>query len=114
MQNLIQFGSFGRAIALGLAAATLATSANATVLVARATLSTALPEAREAQVEGIAWRCEGTACVGTVENAGSRRPPAMTACRTLSATVGQVASFERAGVAMTSGNLRHCNETAGH
>jgi hypothetical protein len=114
MQNPIRIGSFGRAAALGLAVATLATGANAAILVARATLTTAVSEVKEADLEGIHWRCEGTACTGTVENSGSRRPPAMTACRTLSAEVGQVATFERAGIAMSSGNVAHCNEAAGH
>src|SRR5262249_52761755 len=110
----IRMGSFGRVAALGLAIAAIATAANASILVARATLVTAVSEVKEADIEGIHWRCEGADCVGTVENSGSRRPPAMTACRTPSAAVGQVASFERAGVAMSRGNVAHCNEGAHH
>ena len=113
MQNPIRFGSALRAALFGLAAAAMAaTGANAAVLVARATLATAVAEPRTANVDGINWTCAGTECSGTVENAGSRRQPAMTACRRLAQTVGPVATFERAGVAMSGGNLRHCNEAA--
>lgn len=91
------------AATLGLALAPHGASAQGEGPHFRAQLATPAAQTR-AVAGGVVWRCAETSC--TAPRTGTR-PLRM--CRELRQEVGQIVSFEVAGVALASDDLARCN-----
>lgn len=88
---------------LGLALTPLGVAAQGEGPHFRAQMATPAPQARNV-AGGVVWRCAETSC--TAQRTGTR-PLRM--CRELRNELGQVVSFEVAGVALSSEDLARCN-----
>jgi hypothetical protein len=90
-------------LCLGMALAPLGASAQGEGPHFRAQLAAPAPQAR-AIAGGVVWRCAETSC--TAPRTGTRP---LRLCRELRQELGQIVSFQVAGVALTSEDLARCN-----
>jgi hypothetical protein len=102
-QNLRRPALAMLAAGLGLALAPLGVAAQGEGPHFRAQMAAAAPQARNV-AGGVVWRCAETSC--TAPRTGTR-PLRM--CRELRNELGQIVSFEVAGVALTAEDLARCN-----
>ena len=90
-------------LALGLAFAPAALSAQAPA--ARYTAELVTPAAETRIIAGsVVWTCEGTSCSAPVSGARALRM-----CRDLNRKVGQIARFDVAGTPLAEADLTRCN-----
>jgi hypothetical protein len=77
----------------------------------QATLAQPAAAAKEANVGGVAWRCDGVECAGRgtprAANAGL-----VAECKKVAAVIGPVSSYRSRGHELTSGQIRACNRGA--
>jgi len=97
--------------------------AAATVLVSGASYAQSVPykgEARlvnpasaprEETIAGVAWRCEGDACIGTAARKGNL-DGLVRECKKVVAVVGPVAAYRSGARILDEGQLRACNRGA--
>ena len=62
-------------------------------------------------IAGVAWRCEGDACVGAAPRK-TNLDGVVRECRKVVAVVGPVASYKTGGRELTGGELKACNRAA--
>ncbi|WP_309645838.1 CC_3452 family protein [Phenylobacterium sp.] len=62
-------------------------------------------------VEGVAWTCDGDACVGVAEKRAGL-DSLMKECRKVAVAVGPLASYTSRGRTLSPGNLSVCNRLA--
>ena len=102
---------FSAVCGLGMGAATPAFAAGSGAYHAEATLATAVASAREKDVGGVKWTCEGDKCVGKADRYSSL-DSYMKECRKVSAGLGKLTRFYSRGREMTGGDLKSCNNAA--
>lgn len=66
---------------------------------------------REDTIAGVAWRCEGDACLGTAARKANL-DGLVRECRKVVAVMGPVTSYTSGGRVLDSGQLRACNAGA--
>jgi hypothetical protein len=66
---------------------------------------------REETIAGVAWRCDGDACVGEAR-VRPNLDGVVRECRKVVAVVGPVASYRTSGRQLTDGELKACNRAA--
>ncbi|HEY8617079.1 CC_3452 family protein [Phenylobacterium sp.] len=75
-----------------------------------ARLTSPVTAPQEAVIAGVAWRCEGDACLGAGHKANV--DGLVRECKKVVAVVGPVASYKSRGRDLTIGQLRACNKAA--
>lgn len=76
---------------------------------ARLVSATSAP--RQDTIAGVAWRCDGDACIGTSARKANL-DGLVRECRKVVAVVGPVASYRSGGRLLDDGQLRACNAGA--
>lgn len=66
---------------------------------------------REETIAGVAWRCEGDACIGTAARKGNL-DGVVRECKKVVAVIGPVASYKTGGRQLSDGELKACNRGA--
>jgi hypothetical protein len=96
-----------------LLAACLAVSALPAAAQSRSEAKLATPAASPttATIDGVAWRCDGDACVGVGERR-SGLDSLMKECRKVAAAVGPITAYSSRGRSLTERNVATCNRLA--
>ena len=76
-----------------------------------AKLVSATSAPREETIAGVAWRCEGDACIGKAARKGNL-DGLVRECKKVVAVVGPLASYKTGGRQLTDGELKACNRAA--
>ena len=66
---------------------------------------------RESTIAGVAWRCDGDACIGTAARKANL-DGLVRECKKVVAVIGPVASYRSGPRELTDGQLRACNAGA--
>lgn len=77
----------------------------------QAKLANAVTQPTAASVNGVDWRCEGDACVGSAERVQGV-DGFMRECRKVSEAIGPLAAYASNGRKMSGANLNSCNKLA--
>ena len=85
--------------------------AQAPAVNSKATLSTPVSAPRSETISGVAWRCEGDACVGAAPRR-TNLDGVVRECRKVVAVIGPVASYRTATRQLDDGELKACNRDA--
>lgn len=66
---------------------------------------------REETISGVAWRCDGEACIGTAARKGNL-DGLVRECKKVAAVVGPVSAYKSGARRLDEGQLRACNRGA--
>ena len=99
------------AIAAGAVLVSGAAFAQTAAFKGEAKLVSATSAPREDVIAGVAWRCEGDACVGGAPRR-TNLDGVVRECRKVVAVVGPVASYKTGGRQLSDGELKACNRAA--
>jgi len=99
------------AIAAGAVLVSGAAYAQVAAFKGEAKLVSAASAPREDTIAGVAWRCEGDACVGAAPRR-TNLDGVVRECRKVVAVIGPVASYRTATRQLDDGELKACNRDA--
>ena len=85
--------------------------AQAPAVNSKATLSAPVSAPRSETISGVAWHCDGDACVGQASHKPNLDNP-VRECKKVVAVVGPVASYRTATRQLDDGELKACNRGA--
>lgn len=106
MQNLKFLGAVA-----ALALASGAAYAQTPGFTGEATLKAPAAAPQEAQIAGVAWRCEGEQCFGSAVRK-TNLDGLIKECRKVVAVIGPVSSYKSRGRELSPGQIRACNRGA--
>lgn len=66
---------------------------------------------QEAQIDGVAWRCDGEDCAGSAKRHATL-DGLVRQCKKVVAVIGPVASYKSRGRELTASQIRACNRGA--
>jgi hypothetical protein len=75
-------------------------------------LASAVSAAKEVDVDGVNWKCEGDTCVGEAKN-HSTLDSQMKECRKVATALGTLAAYHSRGRDLSAGSVEQCNKAAG-
>ena len=99
------------AIAAGAVLVSGAAYAQSMAYKGEARLLNAASAPREETIAGVAWRCEGDACVGAAPRK-TNLDGVVRECKKVVAIIGPVSSYKTGGRQLTDGELKACNRGA--
>lgn len=105
MQKLTLFAAFAATAALAATAAAAAPGA----FRAEAKLATAVSAPKDVTINGVAWHCEGDACVGAAERFATLDSP-VRECKKVAAELGAFTAYSTRGRELSGGTLKVCND----